>query len=55
MRYWASNRARIFPPYPDGLPNCAKKYHPDVNPYKRKEYTEALAAFELLSFNASKK
>ena len=32
-----------------------KKYHPDVNPYKRKEYTEVLAAFELLSFNASGK
>ena len=32
-----------------------KKYHPDVNPYRRKEYTEALAAFELLSFNAGKK
>jgi len=31
------------------------KYHPDVNPYKRKEYTEILAAFELLSFNAGKK
>lgn len=32
-----------------------RKYHPDVNPSARKEYTEILSAFELLSFQNSKK